>query len=229
MKDIMLDLETMSQEDSNAAIGAIGAVSFDRQRQVVGDRFYVVVDLQSSLDSGGVVDGDTITWWLKQSESARMALCEDSKPLSEALTLFDDWFRTQGDPECICVWGNGVDYDNVILRNSYRRLGRSAPWNFRNQKCYRSLKTDFPEVRYIPTGTLHNAADDAYSQVWHLLRIDDESGAGLILAALERQFPELLDGEAPISGSDAVQQLSDWRLALKRDVGKNLDLETRKE
>lgn len=217
MQDVMLDLEAMSKDDPNAAIVSIGAVAFDRAKQVIGDHFFAVVDLQSSLDSGGRVDGDTIMWWMQQSDGARQALLADSVPLEEALTQFEEWLHRQGDPDRIRVWGNGVDYDNVVLRNAYRRLGRAAPWHFRNQKCYRSLKTEAPQVMYVPVGTLHNAVDDAMAQVYHLFLIDAALGPQKVLAELERHFPELATDE-PLDGSDAVQWLCDWRERLRKDV-----------
>ena len=39
MKGVMLDLETMGN-GSNAAITAIGAVEFDTETNLIGDKFY---------------------------------------------------------------------------------------------------------------------------------------------------------------------------------------------
>jgi exodeoxyribonuclease VIII len=57
MQDIMLDLETMATT-RDAAIVAIGAVEFDAASGLIGDRFYVPVDLVSSVSAGGRIDAD---------------------------------------------------------------------------------------------------------------------------------------------------------------------------
>ncbi len=76
--NIMLDLETMGN-GPDAAIIAVGACKFDTI--AVLDTYYCVVDLTSSLNAGLKVDGDTILWWLKQSDDARKAI---HSPLTSA-------------------------------------------------------------------------------------------------------------------------------------------------
>lgn len=71
--DVMLDLETMGQ-GPDAAIVAIGAVSFDLEAGKLGSEFYTVVDLTSSVEAGGKMDPSTVLWWLQQSEQARSEL-----------------------------------------------------------------------------------------------------------------------------------------------------------
>ena len=55
MQDVMLDLETMGN-GPHAAIIAIGAVKFDTQAQEIGEKFYTVIDLESAVAHGGVMD-----------------------------------------------------------------------------------------------------------------------------------------------------------------------------
>jgi len=50
MLDVMLDLETMGN-GSSAAIIAIGAVEFDMVEGTLGNEFYSVVDLDSSVQA----------------------------------------------------------------------------------------------------------------------------------------------------------------------------------
>ena len=67
MLDIMLDLETMGT-GTQAAIVAIGAVEFDLEKGILGEEFYRTVDLSSSISCGGIIDADTVLWWMQQSE-----------------------------------------------------------------------------------------------------------------------------------------------------------------
>jgi exodeoxyribonuclease VIII len=168
---VMVDLETMGNRPS-APIIAIGAVAFDKK--AVHDEFYVVVDLADSVAEGAVMDPSTVLWWMKQSDEARAEFQREGQPLGLALGMFREWVaKFAGDIDG--VWGNGASFDNVILSESYRRMGNEAPWPFWADRCYRTVKsvTKMPMGR---TGTHHNALDDARDQAMHLMTINDEWG-----------------------------------------------------
>jgi inhibitor of KinA sporulation pathway (predicted exonuclease) len=174
MIDIMIDLETMGN-GPNAAIIAIGAVEFDPIEQTIGDRFHVHVDLQSAVDTGGVMDPSTVIWWMQQSEQARN-IFKGTEPwhIAEALQLFSQWMGNRGiNKDKLLVWGCGSDFDNVILAAAYRRLNMKTPWSFWNNRCYRTLKAMNPHIKMQRTGTHHNAVDDAESQARHLIEIQN--------------------------------------------------------
>lgn len=170
MDNIMLDLETMGN-GPQAAIVAIGAVEFDLLTQEIGEKFYAAVDLASSVYWGGKIDASTVMWWLRQSDEARMALGRDGKDIGEALGLFADWLKGRGDRQQIKVWGNGVDFDNVILSSAYHNMSHPVPWEWFNNRCYRTVKKLYPYVEIRRSGTHHNALDDAVSQAEHLIKI----------------------------------------------------------
>ncbi|EIG3432481.1 3'-5' exoribonuclease, partial [Escherichia coli] len=60
---LMIDLETMGK-NPDAPIISIGAIFFDPQTGEMGPEFSKTIDLETA---GGVIDRDTIKWWLKQS------------------------------------------------------------------------------------------------------------------------------------------------------------------
>lgn len=158
----MLDLETMGN-GSKAAIIAIGAVRFDKE---VTDRFYQVVDLQSSVDAGLEMDASTVLWWMKQGDEARSHFSRSGVSLRQALVDFSKWIGDDAE-----VWGNGASFDNTILSNAYRLAGITQPWKFWNDRCYRTLKSLYRDIKMERTGTYHCAVDDAESQALHLMRI----------------------------------------------------------
>ena len=162
MNNIMLDLETMGTS-SNAAIIAIGAVRFDT---AVRDKFYCTIDLSDCVKNGLEMDPDTVMWWMRQSDDARKQFENPDHDLAAALGAFRQWSGT--DP---IIWGNGADFDNAILANAYRKIEQQPPWNFWNNRCYRTVKNLNPEIKIERIGTHHNALDDAESQARHLLRI----------------------------------------------------------
>jgi len=162
----MIDLETMGS-GSNAAIVAIGAVKFDKRgtREI----FYKTIKLESSVSFGLDIDADTVMWWLKQNDEARRALTEEEgETLNFALSCFNTWVGD--DP---IVWGNGSDFDNVILANAYKKTAvqKELPWKFWNNRCYRTMKSLYRDVKMERKGTHHNALDDAISQAEHLIAI----------------------------------------------------------
>jgi hypothetical protein len=163
MNKIMLDLETFSTK-SNAAIVSIGAVKFDSTN--VLDEFYINVDLSSSLESGSQIDGKCIQFWMEQNDCVRNALFDKPKSLKDALVEFSVW---AGDIDEL--WGNGADFDNVILRNSYEQLGLVVPWDYHNNCCYRTACKLMLDEEFEMYGEKHNALNDAKSQALHLMRI----------------------------------------------------------
>jgi hypothetical protein len=173
MMHFMLDLETMSTEP-NAAIVAIGAVAFDPELFTLHPlEFYMPIGLRSSMTAGLHVSAETICWWLTQSDAARAELVGRTTPLPEALSRFASWMTalvpTRDDRK---VWGNGAAFDNTILASAYAAVGATTPWRFWNDRCYRTMKSLYPDVT-APTfvGEQHKAVDDARHQALHLMEI----------------------------------------------------------
>jgi hypothetical protein len=163
MTNVMVDLETLGN-GSNAVIIALGAVEFGNGQ--LGREFYMNIDPQSCVDAGLKMDVSTVMWWMQQSDQARAAFKKPGAPLELVLGEFSSWF-----PSGSVLWGNGATFDNVILANAYRALGGKQPWEFWNDRCYRTLKGLYPHVKMERSGTYHNALDDAKSQALHALKL----------------------------------------------------------
>lgn len=171
---IMVDLETMGTRP-DAPITAIGAVAFAEDGII--DTFYRVVDLKSSVDAGATIDPGTVMWWMEQSDEARSALAEPGMSIREALVEFAGF---TGDFLEAGVWGNGASFDNVILSEAYKRIGMDAPWPFWKDKCYRTVKGIWKDIKLDRVGTHHNALNDAESQAEHLIAINRAAGGGIL-------------------------------------------------
>lgn len=163
---IMVDLETLSTS-SNAAIISIGAVAFDKEG--IKGRFYRNVDFQSAVKNSDV-DGSTVAFWFKQNDEARMKFFEgEPVSLGVAMSDFSTFISEHGELEG--VWGNGATFDNVILDNAYNSCFLQKPWPFWKDRCYRTMKSENPQVPFVREGVYHNALDDAQSQAKHLIEI----------------------------------------------------------
>ena len=170
----MLDLETMGM-GPNAAILAIGAVEFDVTG--IGGRFLANIHLASAVKHGGVMDADTVLWWLDQSQEARKVLLESTVTVPQALQAFSGWMANINNGDGVLVWGNGAGFDNVVLRSAYERANVKCPWGgFRNDRCYRTIRAMFPEDVLERTSTQHSALDDAIYQAEHMVKILQTEG-----------------------------------------------------
>lgn len=164
----MVDLETLGTLPTSAIV-AIGAVAFTNTGQVLGD-FERVVDIQSSIDAGCSVTGDTIKWWLNQSNEARAMFQMPSVDLLTALIDFKDWLALYN-LDTIKVWGNGASFDNAILAHAYHTQGSPLPWKFWNDRCFRTLAAQSPHIKIQRVGVYHNTLDDAKTQMQHLFKL----------------------------------------------------------
>ncbi|MGS3493809.1 3'-5' exoribonuclease domain-containing protein [Klebsiella pneumoniae] len=138
---VMVDLETMGKKH-NAPIVAIGAVVFDPATGSIGESFYKVVCLESSVNWGAVIDPSTVIWWLKQSSEARSAIVnDDAIPLLDALLQFREFVsdNVAGGSKKAQVWGNGASFDNSILRSSYDCIAEDYPWEYWNDRDVRTM------------------------------------------------------------------------------------------
>ncbi|HIB7035921.1 TPA: 3'-5' exoribonuclease domain-containing protein [Escherichia coli] len=170
---LMIDLETMGK-NPDAPIISIGAIFFDPQTGDMGPEFSKTIDLETA---GGIIDRDTIKWWLKQSREAQSAILTDEIPLDDALLQLREFIDENSGEFFVQVWGNGANFDNVILRRSYERQGIPCPWRYTNDRDVRTmvalgLVMDF-DARNVITfeGERHNALHDARYQAKYVSAI----------------------------------------------------------
>lgn len=176
MRAVMIDLETMSSH-MDAAIVAIGAVAFDPRGSSLLDMlsvsiegqpdtcFYTNVQLQSCLNAGLKVSGDTIMWWLQQSQEARDAISSTpSVAIWSALYKLLVWIE-HVKPEQ--VWAH-ANFDLSILDTAYKACGWSkVPWKYYNARDVRTiydLAYSGEKVPNIPETNKHHALYDAARQ-----------------------------------------------------------------
>lgn len=176
---VMVDLETMGKKD-NAPIVAIGAVVFDPATGSIGESFYKVVCLESSVNWGAVIDPSTVIWWLKQSSEARSAIVnDDAIPLQDALLQFREFVsdNVASGSKKAQVWGNGASFDNSILRSSYDCIAEDYPWEYWNDRDVRTMVELGQAISFDPKTTIpfegsrHNALADAIHQARYVSAI----------------------------------------------------------
>ncbi|OVX66567.1 exonuclease [Klebsiella pneumoniae] len=176
---VMVDLETMGKKN-NAPIVAIGAVVFDPSTGSIGESFYKVVCLESSVNWGAVIDPSTVIWWVRQSSEARSAIVnDDAIPLQDALLQFREFVsdNVAGGSKKAQVWGNGASFDNSILRSSYDCIAEDYPWEYWNDRDVRTMVELGQAISFDPKTTIsfegsrHNALADAIHQARYVSAI----------------------------------------------------------
>ncbi|MBZ9467182.1 3'-5' exoribonuclease [Escherichia coli] len=170
---LMIDLETMGK-NPDAPINSLAGKFFDPATGEMGPEFSKTIDLETA---GGVIDRDTIKWWLKQSREAQSAILTDEIPLDDALLQLREFIDENSGEFFVQVWGNGANFDNVILRRSYERQEIPCPWHYTNDRDVRTivalgLVMDF-DARSVITfeGERHNALHDARYQAKYVSAI----------------------------------------------------------
>jgi exodeoxyribonuclease VIII len=161
----MVDIETMGTSP-DAPILSIGAVEFNSNGLVRG--FYEECAIGSLKGSGARIDPETIAWWLKQEDAPRLKIANAKGSHIDMLRRFAAFVH---DINPCGVWGNGVGFDNILLTQSFKRAKIKQPWPFWADRCYRTMKSVFPDIPLTRVGDHHNALDDAKTQALHLIEI----------------------------------------------------------
>ena len=154
---IAVDLETWSSR-SDAAIASIGAVFF-RPGSEHFDTFSRNIYLDSCVEAGLHVGGETIDWWLSQSPQASDALSVDRVKLKRALYEFSNWCKMYED---FHLWSHAT-FDVPILGRAYAAFGQKPPWKYRWCRDLRTLQDlAFGDEKVdLPSGGEHIALQDA--------------------------------------------------------------------
>lgn len=112
---------------------------------------------------------------MSQSDAARAVFAnKDVVSMNYAL----DELRSAFDADT-CIWSYGANFDEVILAHAYRQKRERTPWSYKNVRCFRTIRAQYPDVEIAETGTKHNALDDAKWQTELLLEIAKQKGVML--------------------------------------------------
>jgi len=163
MKEIMLDIETMDTLPT-AAIMQIGACYFDRESGKIGKTFFANIDLNSCIEKGLTVNGDTIYWWLSQSDSARESMLK--KPRGKVENVLKRFRKFANG--ATTIWCH-ASYDFPIVTNAMVACGID-PMNFLIVRDIRTI-SDLSGMRvrdFKRDGVHHTALDDCSFQVKYI-------------------------------------------------------------
>jgi hypothetical protein len=171
--DVMVDLETLGTAPGSILL-SVGAVAFNEAQP---EEEWATLDIKpirvsSSRGYGLAVDEDTLSWWLSQEDAAlvllRDCLTSAAMDLHDAVKKLYTWY-----PVGARLWGNGADFDNVLLNCAFKACTIPTPWAYRDNRCYRTLRAEYKGVVTEPEfqGVRHDALADALHQTRYLQAI----------------------------------------------------------
>lgn len=169
----MHDLETFDTT-SNSLIWQIGAVAFDKDG--IHREFLSIIKIDDSMMRDFSISASTFNWWLSQSEAIKM-MTNANQSLDDALYEFAEFYKSSCGDE---LWGNGSDFDNVILANAYKKRGIDLPWRYSLNRCFRTVKAINPPIELPFEGVKHNALADAHHQAEYLIKLNKELNLNIL-------------------------------------------------
>lgn len=148
---LMYDFETMGQTPDTKVV-SLGAVAFNRDG-ILGKKYWVF-DWENQPTR--TEDPETVAWWNRQSFEAKQVFTtpkEKRISLEKFIADNDQWIEglcfelgesrnpKTGKWKELKPWGNGANFDIVILEDIYRTMKNkdSIPWAFWNVWCFRTF------------------------------------------------------------------------------------------
>lgn len=178
MSHVSLDIETLGTSPG-AVVFSLGAVRLPVEGPVY-DEFYTTISVADSLAHGLVLDPKTLAWWLEPKDARafaelRAALRGDAPSLTQAFGRFFSWVKRED-----LIWAFPATFDCVLVREAAAKVGLRPPYNFKNERCLRTLAhAKLGENRKLwgrpawtgPALAEHHALDDAREQAELLKRL----------------------------------------------------------
>lgn len=178
--DIMVDIETLGNKMDSTII-QLGAMAFDIKKGKTLHEFNQVADIEKNENRINVT-GSTLEWWMRTNKELFSELLNSGEYSSEDLIrAFHNWIkdikRIYGEGETdFYLWGNGILFDNAMIRHQMESLKLEYPIFYRNDRDVRTivdlageksglsekeLKAKFNDESLVA----HNAFDDVIYQI----------------------------------------------------------------
>lgn len=180
MNHFMLDIETLGA-GPDAALVAFGVVPFDLDNGTMGGGILRTINL--SDENIGVLDGDTVKWWMEQSNEAKKATFRpNGLSMKSALEDLLRWMNERHSPvnpgrDCPArLWSKGPQFDERILKAAFTRCGLVWPFHHSAGRDCRTVMELAAKLGITPkarpaTLVEHNALHDALWQTEALLQV----------------------------------------------------------
>lgn len=142
---VVIDLETLGTRPGSVIL-QIGAQSFSITglKQCYDLNFNTYIDPMQSKSAGFTEDSSTRDWWNNQNPETRKVVFAGTTSPFQALMEFNTFLKGFGDKRSVYVWGNSNRFDCGLLEAYYHHYALEIPWDFRNERDFRTLAALFP-------------------------------------------------------------------------------------
>ncbi len=156
MKDIMIDIETLSTA-SDAAVIAIGMCQFDEH--TISNDMTILID--PALTPGHRSES-TLQFWSEQDPAVFADMMAGELTPWEGMAIFTDTIQQWADPETR-YWANSPSFDFIILKHLHQTLfpGDDFPMPFWKEMDFRTLRglADVKNIGYMTAYEDHQKHD----------------------------------------------------------------------
>lgn len=168
---LSLDIESLDRKPSSVVL-TVGATFIDVDTGVIVDEGYWRIEREEQLKLGRTIGMETLDFWMGQAYDTRVEAFPGPDVMltpvwSFILELGHAWERNK----CQAAWGNGASFDLGILESLADSFGACMPWDFRQQRCLRTLAKQMPQVPRPKADIPHHAQFDARAQAVYLHRL----------------------------------------------------------
>ena len=181
--EICFDFETCART-ANAAVMSLGAVPWVRDTEAArpfldikeDGFFFTTFDLRHCVVDGFDFEQETINWWSRQSEDAKMALMtEKPVPVDVGIIKFFGWVKALAghygvSMENVYFWCQGTDFDASILRNICYKYDIEMPVKYYNLRDCRTYIKEASDLIRRSEGIMPFTHDDEKKFMREIMR-----------------------------------------------------------
>lgn len=172
----MVDIETLGNKEDSTII-QIASIAFDINTGEHIAKFNRIADISKNNSYEMNVTGDTLKWWLRTDKELLSKLLDEGEGASrELLEEFYQYLIGLSQIGELYLWGNGILFDNAMIRHQLEFIGLDYPIFFRNDRDVRTL-VDLASVKLDLSASLlrdecyndelkaHDAFNDVINQI----------------------------------------------------------------
>lgn len=176
---LSLDIETLGTTE-RSVVTQVALIAYDLEEDEIlkirHHEDYPIIPQQRYKNR--IIDGATVMWWMQQSDAAREHFknCDstDGDEIPALLTHFTTMFdaivtNEDGTTKPYELYANSHSFDCVILKSLFADYDMPSPWDFRRERCLRTLCSnagiDAKAVPHVPGFVAHDPFWDARQQI----------------------------------------------------------------
>lgn len=208
--DLMLDIETLGTRPDAAIVQAAARVfNLDGTK---GPHINLMIEPSEQAS----FSMSTISWWCTHEDvaAARPVVFDPrAARMTErtACVVLEEFIDEYADHKYVRIWGNGANFDPVILESMFHRNNMTPSWKFWNIRCLRTLRASFPEVPRSEPTIAHDALSDVDAQIDSVVVIHKLQSRKDAWIPVEERLPE--EGVWVLVSTHEVNSLGYFRYA----------------